>query len=549
MALAKVSPTSTKAWNKLSAHFERLQSVNLNALFANDHNRASKFSLRNDTLLFDFSKQRIDEDVMGTLFSLAEECGLTEAIEAQFSGEKINETEKRAVLHSALRKPKSAQLIVEGEEVIAQVHSVLNQMQSFTNSVISGAWKGSTGKPIQHVVNIGIGGSDLGPVMVYEALKPFQNHLNLHFVSNVDGAHLSDVLMQCDAESTLFVVVSKTFTTQETLANANAAKKWLTDQLGNSAVPKHFVAVSTNKEGVGAFGISTANMFPFWNWVGGRYSLWSAVGLSIALGVGFEHFRSLLDGAHKADQEFAQQPFSSNIAVVMGLIGIWNANFLGAPSHAVLPYHQHLHRFPAYLQQADMESNGKQVDRNAKRVDYSTGPIIWGEPGTNGQHAFYQLIHQGTQLIPVDFIVAARCQHSLKDQHEMLLANCLAQSEALMCGKSFEEARSELMGIELSETERDRLAKFKTFEGNKVSSTLLLKELSPNSLGELIALYEHKIFVQGVIWNIYSYDQWGVELGKQLAKKTLNKLQQEGDLDELDSSSRLLIQYYRQSKV
>lgn len=548
--LPNSNPTKTIAWKLLMQHQQEISHLHLRTLFADDPGRFGKFSLRLHDLLLDYSKNRLTEETLFLLFDLARECGLAEATAAMFKGEAINVTEKRAVMHTALRNRSNKAVVVAGEDVMPDIKAVLAQMKVFSEEVISGSWKGYTGEAITDVVNIGIGGSDLGPVMVTEALKAYKTRLNLHFVSNIDGTHLAETLKKCKPETTLFLIASKTFTTQETMTNAHSARNWLLQAAGNeAAVARHFVAMSTNTTAVQAFGINPANMFPFWDWVGGRYSLWSAIGLSIVLGLGYERFEELLDGAFAMDEHFKNTPMHENAPVLLALIGIWNTNFLGAGSEAILPYDQYLHRFAAYFQQGNMESNGKSVDRNGQTVAYSTGPIIWGEPGTNGQHAFYQLIHQGTQLIPCDFIAPAISHHPLPGHHDKLLANFFAQTEALMNGKTLDEAKSELKKSGLSQNEIEELAPFKVFEGNRPTNSLLLKKLDPFHLGLLIALYEHKIFVQGIIWNIYSFDQWGVELGKQLANQILPELQHNEPIHSHDSSTNGLINAWKQMKA
>jgi glucose-6-phosphate isomerase len=516
-------------------------------LFAADTSRAMRFSLRLGDLFFDYSKNRVTDETLRLLLELAEECEVGRWIERMFDGEPINETEGRAVLHTALRNRGQRPVRVDGRDVMPDVRRVLRQMRGFADSVGDGTWLGHTGKRITDVVNIGIGGSDLGPVMVTEALRPYwRPGLAAHFVSNVDGTHLSEVLNRLDPETTLFIVASKTFTTQETLTNARSARAWLIERLGgHGAVARHFVALSTNAEAVAEFGIDPANMFEFWDWVGGRYSLWSAIGLSIATVIGMDRFEDLLAGAYEADEHFRTAPPSENIPMLMALLGIWYHNFFGAASHAVLPYDQYLHRFAAYLQQADMESNGKRASRDGAVItEYSTGPIVWGEPGTNGQHAFYQLLHQGTHLVPCDFIVPVRSHNPMGEHHAILVANCIAQAEALMRGKTSEEARAELEASGLPEARVAALVPHKTFPGNRPSNTFMMEQITPHALGRLIALYEHKIFVQGVIWNIYSFDQWGVELGKQLAKVILPELS--GAEGHHDGSTEQLIEYYRE---
>ncbi len=544
--LPKINPTTTSAWKKLEEYYFGFEGTHMKELFANDDDRFKKYSLKFEDTLVDFSKNIVDDTVRDLLIELAKECGLKGAIKSFFSGEKINVTEDRSVLHVALRNRSNTPIIVDGKDVMPEINDVLNQMKAFTEKVISGEWKGYTGKKITDIVNIGIGGSDLGPLMVTEALTPYKNHLNLHFVSNVDGTHIAETLKKVDPETTLFIVASKTFTTQETMTNANSAKDWFLESAKDKTfVAKHFAAVSTNAKAVSAFGIDTANMFRFWNWVGGRYSLWSAIGLSIMLGVGYDNYIELLDGAHAMDKHFSEAEFDFNIPVILALIGIWYNNFYGAESEAILPYDQYMHRFSAYFQQGNMESNGKCVDRNGDQVDYQTGPIIWGEPGTNGQHAFYQLIHQGTKLIPCDFIASAINHNQLGDHHPKLLANFFAQTEAMMVGKTAEQVEAELEAAEKSDAEIAELTPFKVFMGNIPTNSILLKKLTPRSLGALIAMYEHKIFVQGVIWNIYSFDQWGVELGKQLANAILPELTNENKVIDHDASTNGLINAYK----
>jgi glucose-6-phosphate isomerase len=531
--------TGSPAWQALAAHAAAMEETHLRALFAADAERFSGFSLEQEGLLLDYSKNRVSGETMGLLFDLARAADLEAWRDHMFQGERINLTEDRAVLHIALRNRANRPIMVDGEDVMPAVNAVLEQMRGFSEAVRSGAWRGHTGETITHIVNIGIGGSDLGPLMVCEALKPFQRtDLTPHFVSNVDGAHLVHTLETLDPARTLFVIASKTFTTQETMTNAASARAWLIERLGDeAAVAKHFVAVSTNAEAVAAFGIDTANMFEFWDWVGGRYSLWSAIGLPIALAIGMDRFEELLAGANATDEHFRTVPLERNQPVILALLGIWYRNFLGAASHAVLPYDQHLHRLAAYLQQGDMESNGKFVRRDGEQVDYATGPIIWGEPGTNGQHAFYQLIHQGTELVPADFIAAAEAQTPLGDHQAKLLANFLAQTEALAFGKTEAEARAELEEQGLSGEALEALLPHKVFQGNRPTNSILYQKLTPEMLGRLIALYEHKIFTQGIIWNINSFDQWGVELGKQLAKVILPELEGDGTIDSHDSST------------
>ncbi|MGX5688710.1 glucose-6-phosphate isomerase [Arcticibacter tournemirensis] len=544
--LPKVNFTETKSYQYLTDHFIEISEKHLRDLFKEDPHRYEKFSLKFNEILLDYSKNRIDETTIALLIQLAKECGLKEAIEAMFTGEVINETEGRAVLHTALRNQWNEPVKVDGVDVMPEVNEVLRKMERFSNSVISGEWKGYTGKTITDIVNIGIGGSDLGPVMVTEALKAYKNHLNLHFVSNVDGTHIAETLKKVKAESTLFLIASKTFTTQETMANAHTARNWfLQEGASDSDVAKHFAALSTNEKAVAAFGIDTKNMFGFWDWVGGRYSLWSAIGTSIALGIGFDNFKALLSGAHAMDRHFRETEFEQNIPVILALLGVWYNNFFEAESQAILPYDQYMHRFAAYFQQGDMESNGKYIDRNGQRVNYETGPIIWGEPGTNGQHAFYQLIHQGTKLIPADFIAPAQSHNPVGTHHTLLLSNFFAQTEALMNGKTEEEVVAELKASGKSEEEVAALAPFKVFEGNRPTNSILVKKVSPETLGSLIAMYEHKIFVQGIIWNVFSFDQWGVELGKQLANKILPELQGKDTVKTHDSSTNGLINQYK----
>jgi len=547
--LPKINPMNTQAWNRLEEYHFEFEGKHMKELFANDANRFQKYSLKFEDILVDFSKNLVDDEVREALVEMANECGLKSAIESMFTGQKINVTEDRAVLHVALRNRSNAPIIVDGDDVMPEVNAVLGQMKDFSEKLISGAWKGYSGKSITDIVNIGIGGSDLGPLMVTEALKPYKNHLNLHFVSNVDGTHIAETLKKVNPETTLFVVASKTFTTQETMTNANSARDWFLKTAKDEAFVKyHFVAVSTNAKAVSAFGIDTKNMFRFWDWVGGRYSLWSAIGLSIACGIGFENYIELLEGAHAMDNHFRETELDKNIPVILALIGIWYGNFYGAESEAILPYDQYMHRFAAYFQQGNMESNGKYVDRNGEQVDYQTGPIIWGEPGTNGQHAFYQLIHQGTKLIPCDFIAPAISHNQLSDHHPKLLANFFAQTEAMMVGKTKEQVIAELEAAGKSQIEIAELMPFKVFLGNIPTNSILVKKLTPRTLGSLIAMYEHKIFVQGIIWNIYSFDQWGVELGKQLANAILPELLNEKPVTGHDASTNGLINAYKEMR-
>ncbi len=528
-------------WKALSKHWKKTESLHLRDLFAADETRAAAFSLTACDLLLDYSKNRITAETMEKLVALAEATGLPEKIEAMFTGEKINVTEDRAVLHTALRAPRDSEVIVDGENVIPSVHDVLDRMAAFSDSIRSGEWKGYTGKPIKNIVNIGIGGSDLGPVMAYEALKPYtQRDLKIVFVSNVDGTHIAEAVRDLDPEETLFIVASKTFTTQETMTNAQSAKDWTLAALkDDAAVAKHFVALSTNEDSVSAFGIDTANMFGFWDWVGGRYSLCSAIGLPVMLAIGPDNFRKMLDGFHAMDNHFRAMPFAENMPVLLALLGIWYNNFFGASTQAILPYDQYLSRFAAYFQQGDMESNGKSVTQDGEKVDWETGPVIWGEPGTNGQHAFYQLIHQGTKLIPCDFIGFAQSQNPLGDHHAKLMANFFAQTQALAFGKTAEELNAENTPAEL--------VSHKTFEGNRPTNSIMAKKLTPEVLGQLIALYEHKIFAQGMIWNVFSFDQWGVQLGKVLASAILPELEGDTDLNH-DSSTNQLMEYFRTNR-
>ena len=545
--MKNINPSQTAAWHALQQHFEQMKSVQMRDLFAQDADRFSKFSATfDDQMLVDFSKNRITTETLEKLQALAKETDLQGAIASMFAGEKINCTEDRAVLHIALRNRSNTPIIVDGKDVMPEVNAVLAKMKQFCERVIGGEWKGYTGKTITDVVNIGIGGSDLGPYMVTEALKPYKNHLNMHFVSNVDGTHIAETLKTLNPETTLFLVASKTFTTQETMTNAHSARDWFLKSAGDEAhVAKHFAALSTNGKAVSEFGIDTANMFEFWDWVGGRYSLWSAIGLSIALSIGFDNFEQLLSGAHAMDQHFANTPIEQNLPVQLALIGIWYNNFFGAETEAILPYDQYMHRFPAYFQQGNMESNGKYVDRNGNPVTYQTGPIIWGEPGTNGQHAFYQLIHQGTKLVPCDFIAPAISHNALGDHHSKLLSNFFAQTEALAFGKSREEVEEEFAKAGKTAAEVAHIVPFKVFEGNRPTNSILLREITPYSLGLLIALYEHKIFTQGAILNIFTFDQWGVELGKQLANRILPELNGSEDVKSHDSSTNALINRFK----
>ncbi len=546
--LPKINPLHTSAWKALNDHFAN-NDFELRTLFQYNENRFKEFSLETENFLFDYSKNLADSKTMELLLDLAKETELQSAIKSMFAGDKINETEGRAVLHTALRDFSDKEILVDGENIKPAIKKVLDQMKAFSESIISGSHKGFTGKQITDVVNVGIGGSDLGPVMVCSALKHFKTRLNVHFVSNVDGNHMAEVVKDLDPETTLFIIASKTFTTQETMTNAKSAKDWFLKSGATEAdVAKHFVALSTNIQSVKAFGIAEENIFEFWDWVGGRYSLWSAIGLSIVLSVGYENFEQLLRGAHDTDVHFQTAELDKNVPVLMGLLGIWYRNFFAASTYAILPYSQYLDRFAAYLQQGDMESNGKSVDRNGEFVEYETGPIIWGEPGTNGQHAFYQLIHQGTELIPADFIAYAKSVNEVGEHQDILLANYFAQTEALAFGKTEDEVFNELKTSGKTEEEIEFLLPYKIFAGNTPTNSFLFKELTPFTLGQLIALYEHKIFVQGAIWNVFSFDQFGVELGKVLAGKILPELESEHKIETHDSSTNGLINYYKGNK-
>jgi glucose-6-phosphate isomerase len=539
------------AWRALQQHYNDAVGLSMRGMFTADPQRFERFSLAFEDMLVDFSKNRITEETLGLLLDLAQQAGVSERIAAMFAGERINNTENRAVLHTALRNCGERPVCVDGEDVMPAVRRVLAQMREFSLAVRDGHWRGFSGKAISDVVNIGIGGSDLGPVMVTEALKPYaRSGLNVHFVSNIDGTHIIETLRPLNPETTLFIVASKTFTTQETLTNAHTARDWLLQACGGdeTAIARHFVALSTNSDAVAAFGIDTRNMFEFWDWVGGRYSLWSAIGLSIAIAIGMDLFDELLAGAHDMDEHFRISPLAENIPVVLAVLGVWYNNFFGAETHAILPYDQYLHRFPAYFQQGDMESNGKRVDRDGHTVDYSTGPVVWGEPGTNGQHAFYQLLHQGTKLIPADFIATIESHNPVGRHHDILLANFFAQTEALMRGKTEDEARRELEAAGLAGAALRRLLPHKVFPGNRPSNSILIRKLTPRALGRLIAMYEHKIFVQGIIWNINSFDQWGVELGKQLAGAILPELEQVDPVTSHDASTNGLINHYRKRR-
>ena len=546
--MQNINPTQTNAWKALTQHHAQRKNATIQELSAQEKDRFNKYSLTfNDEILVDFSKNNLTQETLGLLRQLSEECGLAQAKKAMFDGEKINRTENRAVLHTALRNRANTPVLVDGKDVMPEVNAVLAKMKTFCARVISGEWKGYTGKAITDVINIGIGGSDLGPYMVTEALRPYKNHLTMHFVSNVDGTHIAETLKKVNPETTLILVASKTFTTQETMTNALSARDWFLAAAKDPAhVAKHFAALSTNAKAVAEFGIDTDNMFEFWDWVGGRYSLWSAIGLSIALSIGFDNFEALLSGAHAMDQHFLNAPLEQNIPTTLALVGLWNTNFLGAQTEAILPYDQYLHRFAAYFQQGNMESNGKYVDRNGNVIrDYQTGPIIWGEPGTNGQHAFYQLIHQGTSLIPCDFIAPAQSHNPLSDHHAKLLSNFFAQTEALAFGKTKEQVEAEFLKAGKTLAEVEDIVPFKVFTGNKPTNSILLQKITPFSLGALIAMYEHKIFVQGVLFNIYSFDQWGVELGKQLANRILPELVTNDKIESHDSSTNGLINQFK----
>ena len=550
--LERINPTTTQAWFVLKKHFEEeMNRKQMKDLFAADPNRFETYSIKQDGVLFDYSKNIISEKTLQLLFQLAKECGLDKAIEAQFSGKAINETENRAVLHTALRNFSGQPVVLDGKDVMPGIQKVLQQMKTFCNKIHQGEHKGYTGKKITTIVNIGIGGSDLGPVMVTEALKPYWvDGIQTYFVSNVDGTHIAETLKKVNAEETLFLIASKTFTTQETMTNAHTARSWFLEHAKEEThIATHFIALSTNEKLVNAFGIDSQNMFEFWDWVGGRYSLWSAIGMSIALTIGYNNFEALLKGAFEADVHFKTTPFEKNMPVIMALLGIWYTNFFGAQSEAILPYDQYLHRFAAYFQQGNMESNGKFVDRNGTTVNYATGPVIWGEPGTNGQHAFYQLIHQGTLVIPCDFIAPAKSHNPIGDHHDKLLSNYFAQTEALLNGKSEKTVKEELKTAGKSDAEIESLAPFKVFAGNKPTNSFLIEKITPHILGFLIALYEQKIFTQGVIWNIYSFDQWGVELGKQLANQILPELNHNEPVTGHDSSTNGLINQYKQWKA
>ncbi len=550
MPLFKISPENTTSWKSLTASRNRMDAVDIKSLFNADQNRFDKYSISFGEILFDYSKNRIDGQVMSELLGLTEECKVRESIDAMFGGDKINETEGRSVLHTALRNRSDRPVWSDGNDVMPEVRRVLAKMRTFCHKIHSGEHKGFTGKKIQHIVNIGIGGSDLGPVMVTEALRPYWlEGMQAHFVSNIDGTHIAEVFKKIDPETTLFLIASKTFTTQETMTNAATARDWFLSNGGsNKDIALHFAALSTNEKAVGSFGIDTENMFEFWDWVGGRYSLWSAIGLSIALTIGFDRFEQLLEGGYSVDEHFRNTPFEKNIPVIMALVGIWNCNFLGAHTEAILPYDQYMHRFPAYFQQGNMESNGKTVGRDGIPVKHETGPVIWGEPGTNGQHAFYQLIHQGTKSIPCDFIVPAQSHNPLPGHHDKLLSNFFAQTRALAFGKTLKTVKEEMQAAGSSPEVIEKIAPFRVFSGNRPSNSFLVNIINPYTLGQLIALYEHKIFVQGVIWNIFSFDQWGVEYGKQLANMILPELQDNAPVSKFDSSTNGLINSWKKMK-
>ena len=543
MALQNINPSSTAAWKAIQEHFETMKTVSMKNMFQEDSSRASKFHIQWNDFLFDYSKNRINQETIDLLLNLANEVYLKESINSYFQGELINKTENRAVLHTALRAPQNSVVTVDGKNVIPEIYEVKNKIKAFTDEVVNGVRKGYTGKAFTDVVNIGIGGSDLGPAMMVEGLQYYKNHLNVHFVSNVDGDHVNEIIKKINPETTLFVIVSKTFTTQETLTNSETIRSWFLKSAKQDDVAKHFVAVSTNIKNVTQFGINAENVFPMWDWVGGRFSLWSAVGLSISLAVGFDNFDKVLKGANYMDEHFKTASFDKNIPVILALLSIWYNNFFGSESEALIPYSQYLQKLAPYLQQGIMESNGKSIGRDRKRVNYQTGTIIWGEPGTNSQHAFFQLIHQGTKLIPTDFIGFVNSLHGDKDHHDKLMSNFFAQTEALLNGKSEEQVRNEFKKQGVSNENADYLTPFKVFEGNKPTNTILIKKLTPETLGSLIAMYEHKIFVQGVIWNIFSYDQWGVELGQQLANSIVDEMNSK-NVKNHDSSTTFLLNHY-----
>lgn len=547
MSLLNINPTHTKAWKQLENHFSKMENNSIKEMFQNDEKRAEKFHIQWNDFLVDYSKNNINQETIDLLLNLADDVNLKDAISKYFAGDLINQTENRAVLHTALRAPENAVILVDGKNVMPEVFDVKKKIKNFTNEIVYGERKGYTGKPFTDIVNIGIGGSDLGPAMVVEALQYYKNHLNVHFVSNVDGDHVNEIIKKLNPETTLFVIVSKTFTTQETLTNSETIRAWFLKSAKQEDVAKHFVAVSTNIQKVTEFGIDSNNIFPMWDWVGGRFSLWSAVGLSISLAVGFDNFDSLLKGANKMDNHFRNESFDKNIPVVLALLSIWYNNFFGAESEALIPYTQYLQKLAPYLQQGIMESNGKSIGRDGKPVNYQTGTIIWGEPGTNSQHAFFQLIHQGTKLIPTDFIGYVKPLYGDNDHHDKLMSNFFAQTEALLNGKTPEQVKAEFDKQGVSSEKAEFLLPFKVFSGNKPTNTILIQKLTPESLGSLIALYEHKIFVQGVIWNIFSYDQWGVELGKQLANSILDEINSK-KVNNHDNSTSFLLKHFLDSK-
>lgn len=549
--LKRINPSTTPAWKALQAHYTQMQDQHMRDLFAKNPDRFKEFSIQFEDLLLDYSKNILTAETLQLLLQLAEETQLKDGIQQMFSGAAINETEERSVLHIALRNRSNSPIEVNGENVMPKINRVLDQVAAFSNKIVNQEWLGYTGEAITDIVNIGIGGSDLGAVMVTESLRPYwQDNIKVHFVSNVDGTHIAETLKKVKPERTLFIIASKTFTTQETMTNAHTARKWFLEHAkSESQIAKHFVAVSTNEAAAKAFGIDTKNMFEFWDWVGGRYSLSSAIGLPIACTIGFDNFRQLLEGMHSMDEHFKNTAFDKNIPVLLALIGIWYNNFFQAETESILPYDQYMHRFAAYFQQGNMESNGKCIDRNGEKIDYQTGPVIWGEPGTNGQHAFYQLIHQGTKLIPCDFIAPAQSHNPIGDHHDKLLANFFAQTEALMQGKDSKTVKTGLKAAGKSASEIEALAPFKVFEGNKPSNSILIKKLTPYALGQLIALYEHKIFAQGIIWNVFSFDQWGVQLGKELAQKILPELQNDDCINTHDASTNGLINAYKKMKT
>ena len=546
--LKKINPTQTKSWAKLQSNYKTIKNKHMRDMFSDDPDRSSRFSIKVDDIFIDYSKNIVTEETLKLLGNLSKEVGLKEATDNMFLGEKINETEGRAVLHIALRNTSKKPILVDGKNIMPEINAELDHMEKFSEEIITGSWKGYTGKPIKNIVNIGIGGSDLGPIMVTESLKPYKKqNITPYFVSNIDASHITETLKKVNPETTLFIIASKSFTTQETMTNAQTAREWFLKVAKDPKhVEKHFVAISTNIPAAEKFGIPKENTFKFWDWVGGRYSLWSTIGLSISCSIGFENFKDLLKGAHDMDKHFHEAPFEKNAPAILAMIGVWNTNFLKAKTEAILPYDQYMHRFPAYLQQACMESNGKYIDRKGDKVDYSTSPVVWGEPGTNGQHSFYQLIHQGTEIVPCDFIASAISHNPIGGHHSILLSNFFAQTQALMQGRTEKEVREELKKDGLSEEEVKRLTPFRTFEGNKPTNSILIKKITPRTLGSLIALYEHKVFVQGVVWNIFSFDQWGVQLGKQLSSNILPMLKSNSQISSFDSSTNELINKYKE---